>query len=294
MKRRLPAFLTLLCLTILTAACGMVPQPFRPYDGSKSHNDFLILKESYGIAVLPVEGLPAPLDRQVAHEMALTLQSRGLAASASASNRASYFLSSSAELTALGPAATKYSIRWDLVDRAGQPVDAIASSINVAKPATTYSLAPMVAQTASLISEKILGPSREQRESDQFKITVMEVSGAPGDGNKTLRSSLALELKSRSFAVSDQISTNGVIILGDVNVSPVSDKEEEISLSWSMITPGGEEIATIGQQNRIPKGQLDGPWGEIAVYVAEAASDGIVDVLIKLQKEREKNRKNGQ
>jgi hypothetical protein len=36
----------------------------------------------------------------------------------------------------------------------------------------------------------------------------------------------------------------------------------------------GVEVGTVGQENDVPKGLLDGPWGDLAYNVAIGAADG--------------------
>ena len=43
----------------------------------------------------------------------------------------------------------------------------------------------------------------------------------------------------------------------------------------------GGEIGTVGQENEIPAGLLDGPWGDVAYMVAVSAQDGIMELVAR-------------
>ena len=43
----------------------------------------------------------------------------------------------------------------------------------------------------------------------------------------------------------------------------------------------GSEIGTVAQENDVPAGLLDGPWGDVAYTVALAAQDGIMQLIAR-------------
>ena len=43
----------------------------------------------------------------------------------------------------------------------------------------------------------------------------------------------------------------------------------------------GAQIGTVGQENNIPRGLLDGPWGDVAYSIAIAASDGLMQLVAR-------------
>ena len=43
----------------------------------------------------------------------------------------------------------------------------------------------------------------------------------------------------------------------------------------------GSEIGTVVQENDVPAGLLDGPWGDVAYTVAVAAQDGIMALIAR-------------
>ena len=43
----------------------------------------------------------------------------------------------------------------------------------------------------------------------------------------------------------------------------------------------GGEIGTVGQENDVPAGLLDGAWGDVAYMVAVSAQDGIMELVVR-------------
>jgi hypothetical protein len=43
----------------------------------------------------------------------------------------------------------------------------------------------------------------------------------------------------------------------------------------------GGEIGTVGQENDVPTGLLNGPWSDVAYMVAASAQDGIMQLVAR-------------
>ncbi len=57
--------------------------------------------------------------------------------------------------------------------------------------------------------------------------------------------------------------------------------KQSIRIDWLVLDPNGKKLGTVSQQNTIPKGSLNGPWGAIADAAAGAAAAGIIKLLPK-------------
>ena len=71
------------------------------------------------------------------------------------------------------------------------------------------------------------------------------------------------------------------IVLGSVYMGKMANStaQQSIVLEWAVLSPDGERIGTINQNNAVPKGALDGAWGSVARAVAENGAEGIVVML---------------
>jgi hypothetical protein len=70
-------------------------------------------------------------------------------------------------------------------------------------------------------------------------------------------------------------------VVGDVAVSPVKPDKQHVKIVWHVRRADGAEIGTVGEENDVPKGMLDGPWGDLAYGVAIAAGDGLMQLVAR-------------
>ena len=110
---------------------------------------------------------------------------------------------------------------------------------------------------------------------------VAPVSGAPGDGTKSLTAAIKKRLYAKGVKLATVQTGNTYTVKGTVSVTDGSGGKQSIRIDWQVLDPNGKRVGTVSQQNNIPKGSLDGPWGAIADAAAGAAADGIVKLLPK-------------
>ncbi len=141
----------------------------------------------------------------------------------------------------------------------GQAAPIQASAVPLSPPATTA-----VASTA--------GPST---------VTVLPVSGAPGDGDKSLTAALKTELKRKGFTVVEGNAPSAYKVGGLVTATPTDTGQEQVKIAWDVKDGNGARLATVSQANTVEKGALDGAWGATAGDVAAAASVAIMPLFKK-------------
>jgi hypothetical protein len=110
---------------------------------------------------------------------------------------------------------------------------------------------------------------------------VAPVSGAPGDGIKSLTAAIKKRLYAKGVKLATIQTGNTYTVKGTVRVTDGSGGKQSIRIDWQVLDPNGKRVGTVSQQNNIPKGSLDGPWGAVADAAAGAAADGIVKLLPK-------------
>ncbi|MGI9385511.1 MAG: hypothetical protein ACR2PO_20355 [Methyloligellaceae bacterium] len=115
----------------------------------------------------------------------------------------------------------------------------------------------------------------------EFLTRVPAVTGAPGDGSK----SLTLAIKKQLFKNGMKLTSSGgprvYTVRGLVRVGRPADGKQSISINWQVLDPKGKRLGTVSQQNAIAQGSLDGPWGKTADAAAAAAASGIIKLLPK-------------
>jgi hypothetical protein len=142
-------------------------------------------------------------------------------------------------------------------------------------PAPSPSPAP--APSASGRAPEVAAPAAK----GPLTTIVAPVSGAPGDGTKSLTAAIKKRLYAKGVKLATVPTGNTYTIKGTVSVTDGTAGKQSIRIDWQVLDPNGKRVGTVSQQNNIPKGSLDGPWGAIADAAAGAAADGIVKLLPK-------------
>lgn len=112
-------------------------------------------------------------------------------------------------------------------------------------------------------------------------VRVVPVTGAPGDGRRSLTTALKKRLYKGGVKLANGTGSNVYTVKGIVKLTSASGGKESIRIDWQVLDPSGKRLGTVTQQNTIPKGSLNGPWGAIADAAAGAAADGIIKLLPK-------------
>jgi hypothetical protein len=124
-------------------------------------------------------------------------------------------------------------------------------------------------------------------QAGRTRVAIRPVSGAPGDGAKSLANAIATILKRQDLTVIDDANAKADVILdGQVTIAPVKPDKQHVKIVWHVRRADGAEIGTVGQENDVPKGMLDGPWGDVAYSVAIAGADGLMQVIARAGPER--------
>ena len=149
---------------------------------------------------------------------------------------------------------------------AATPEPRPAATATVAAPAATAATQP---RAATPVSTRPAG------------VLVIPVSGAPGDGQRSLPVALKKRLYAGGIKLANGPATNVYTVKGIVKMANESGGKQSIRIDWQVLDPSGNKLGTVSQQNTIPRGSLNGPWGAIADAAANAAAAGIIKLLPK-------------
>jgi hypothetical protein len=112
------------------------------------------------------------------------------------------------------------------------------------------------------------------------RLLVRAIAGAPGDGARSLKRSLAFVLKQSGAALTDDPQTpDTVAVAGTVETRPIAPDQDHIKILWHVLKPDGSEAGVITQENDVPRAVIEGQWGDIAMAVAEAAAPDLLRVV---------------
>jgi hypothetical protein len=112
-------------------------------------------------------------------------------------------------------------------------------------------------------------------------VLVQPVTGAPGDGQRSLTVALKKRLYAGGVKLANGTASGVYMVKGSVKLTTASGGKQSIRIDWQVLDPSGKKLGTVSQQNMIPQGSLNGPWGAIADAAAGAAADGIIKLLPK-------------
>lgn len=268
---KLAALAALLALAV--AACQPVPRPFQP--SSKGTANLLLAPAAdSSVLVAPVIGAPAPQRDQLAELVAAALRDRDVPASTRSASARSYLLQAERRGAVLV---------FRLTDPNGlsagafeQPVPAAFDRGDVAH------LTGLAERTAERTAGFLRTDAGTTIAAPPRKVAIRGVDGAPGDGNQALARALAAILLRHSVALEAEPGDDTFIVVGAVRLSESGPGQQTVEIDWSLLRPDGRSVGAIHQKNAVPKGRLDGAWGDIAFAAAEGAAEGLLQVLAGL------------
>jgi hypothetical protein len=264
---RLPPPLPVLLL--LAAACQPVPHPFAQ-DVPPPRSPVLSPRDSGGIVVAAAPGTPAA----VAEAVAAALRDAEIPATTLGSgNRASFHL-----LTRARAAAGQASLDWELRSAAGKLLgqgNAAAESADARDAAGR--VVPAVAQ---LVQDEPVAAAP----AVEPLLAVRPVTGAPGDGGRALTRAMDYALRNMHVALAEKAEDKeSLVLIGKVELSAPREGKQQVKVHWTLERPDGREIGQVNQENAVPAGSLDGPWGDVAFAVASAAAPGVAALIQRVK-----------
>jgi hypothetical protein len=276
MRRLLPL------LPLLIAACQPLPHPFAE-DVPLPRSPALSPRDSAGIVVAPIGGAP----EQVAEALAAALQAAEIPASTvGTGNKGSYRLLASARATLAAAGAADIALDWELRAPDGKVLghgSAAAEASAEAWRSGDETVARAIASKAAPAIARLVqdDPPRAAAVAEPL-LAVRPVTGAPGDGGQALTRAMDYALRRAHVALADKAGDKESFVLtGKVALSPAEAGQQQVKVSWALLRPDGGEIGHVDQQNAVPAGSLDGPWGDIAFAVASAAAPGVAALIEK-------------
>jgi hypothetical protein len=275
MRRLLPLLL------LLVAACQPLPHPFAA-DGV-SEPPPLPPPDSADIVVTPVMGAPPTVAKALAEALR---QADIPAAVEDAGNRGSDRLTSKALAQPEASGRATVTLAWALRAADGRLLG--EGRVVADEPETGWRRGdPAVAQdlagrAAPSIARLVQLPAPRAATLSEPLLGLRPVTGAPGDGGSTLTRAMSYVLNRAHVAlVQKSGDKESFVLTGNVKLSPPEAGKQQVKVSWVLRQPNGAEIGRIDQQNAVPAGSLDGPWGDIAFAVARAAAPGVVALIEK-------------
>lgn len=284
-RRRAPLLALLAPLAL--AACGDLPQPFRGRPGALgaqlaappalriavpsptaallAADSADLLAEALAEALRAAE-IPAAATEPLPLDWRLRVEARHEGGARAVVPRFALTDADGAELGAVTGAPVPLRA-WAEGDAEALRAAARAAAPGIAEIVVRVEAARKATDPAALAA----GPPR---------LRLMPVRGAPGDGNTALTARMREFLASRGFLVQDGADRAEFGVEGVVAMAPgASPAAQRVEVQWIVTRRDGQELGRVLQLNEVPRGSLDGLWGDVAYVVAQEASGGVRDVI---------------
>lgn len=276
-----------LALAALLASCQPLPHPFAD---DRPPAALLEVRDVAGVSIAPIAGQPAAAAAKLGAAMARALLKRDIPASDKTTSLASYQLYGRlVESRPHGGSAT-VSAYWRLYDAKGRTVGERSARLKAKTREWEAASDGPVEQLAGLSADGIAPLLEEEASAEaatpsggsgRIRIAIRPITGAPGDGAKSLSAAIAGVLQRLDLAIVENGQKADLTIDGEVSLAPARPDKQHVKILWHVRRADGGEIGTVGQENDVPRGLLDGPWGDLAYSVAVAAGDGLAQLVAR-------------
>lgn len=269
----------LLPLLLLMAACQPLPHPFAG-DVPPPRSPVLSPRDSAGVVITPVAGAPV-----LAEAIAAALRDAEIPAStAGDGNKGSYRLFAATSEQPLAGGRSSVILAWELHTADGKRVgqgtadaDAPGDALRRGDEETARNVA---GKAAPAIAKLMQDEPPKAAAVDEPLLAVRAVTGAPGDGGRALTRAMDFALRRFHVAMAEKAEDKEAFVLtGKVELSPPAAGRQQVKVRWALLRPDGRELGQISQENAVAAGSLDGPWGEVAYAVANAAAPGVAQLI---------------
>ena len=110
------------------------------------------------------------------------------------------------------------------------------------------------------------------------RVWLAGVTGAPGDGNRSLPEQMRIKMATAGLVVQDTAKDADFKLEGQVQTAPGANNLVRIELQW-IVSDARSERGRIVQINEVPARTINPYWGDVAVAVADEAAGGVRDVI---------------
>jgi hypothetical protein len=270
-----------LALAAVTA-CQPLPHPFAD---DRPPAALLQVPGSIDIAVGNFDGEPRATATKLSAAIAAELLKRDITASATTTSHAGYTLDGRIEEGPPQAGKAIVTVFWRLRDPAGKIIieqrAQLSGTVRDWQQGADAQVSDLAAAGANALASLVTEtkPPEQQQPSGRVRVAVRTIAGAPGDGNGSLAASITAVLKRADVELVDAAKGKPDLdIDANISIDTKGDKQH-VKIVWHVLHASGAEIGNVVQENDLPRGRLDGPWGDIAYNVAMAAGDGIMQLV---------------
>ncbi|MDP9137558.1 MAG: hypothetical protein M3N38_05200 [Pseudomonadota bacterium] len=161
--------------------------------------------------------------------------------------------------------------------QAAPDAPAPSAATDAPAPSAATDAPPPSAATGSL------APKPQRAEEEIRAIALTSVVGSPANDDAALRGALKAVLVGAGWPVVDKPQPDALTVTGRVSVDAPKDGKQQVALAWNVRAPSGRDLGTVRQSNAVAAGSLASGWSDAAGVVAEAAAEGLFDLVRRLR-----------
>ncbi|MEC9345716.1 MAG: hypothetical protein VYB54_05775 [Pseudomonadota bacterium] len=269
------AVLLAVLASLLVAACGTVPQPFRPQ--GRAGAQIAAPGPSSALVVRPIEGRDrAPLDALAERLVTRLRQAEIAALTTPLPNR--FTLAGEAQQLRVESDRLVLVFLWRLIDPAGTVTQEFRTLETVPRAEWEVADPTLVTRVAEGAGRRIVHEVTGVGAGDDGpaipEVGFLGVRGASGDGDAVLSAALKSELARHNLVLLDRNWPVGPTVEGHASVRAVDANNDQVVLLWIVRGADGRERGRLEQRNLVPRGRLQQHWGDTArLAVANVAPD---------------------
>lgn len=272
-------------MAVLLAACGELPQPFR----SDADIDLPLpaTPSTLGIGVIPVYGVSDAQSGDLSAHIAETLRLRDIPAeSVDGVGRLGFSLETTLADIETVEDFVRLTYQWRLLGRTSRDIRQSGTEILVVdqnqwqdgSPNGFAFFATAVGEhVANLVSPPILTPAPARSPWEGITVRIEPPLDAPGDGAMALAQGLASRFSRAGFEPPS--GPADFTVSATVTVTAYDSVQDDIAIVWQVADGTGADLGAVRLDNRIPSGELDGPWGLVAEAIIDASLPGILEII---------------
>ncbi|MFT6580764.1 MAG: hypothetical protein ACJAU6_001194 [Alphaproteobacteria bacterium] len=298
MVRLVRIFSVALFASLVTAACGELPRPFKPEVKGLTLSPLAQLGDGAGVVVAPIANAPLDVGAMMADSIASRLRQANVPATTTDALTNGYLLEGRSRTAGAGQGLV---IDWILTNPYNVVVDRRTTMV---RPTAAAALNPEVglnpgvgnewpiwrridnaaigratSKIADAVAELLQSNTPVKKDLPPALLAVASVTGASGDGNESLKRAFEAVLHRAGLAVAATPREATVLIDGVVVLQDVEGAQKALDITWSFRDSSGRNLGVMTQRNRVRNNQVESRWGSLAYDITLAAIDGVVSVL---------------
>ena len=270
------------------AGCNTLPRPFA-HEGPVTENQLLDLPSGKGVRVVVTPKLPPA----VAAAAVKALTDAGIPASSDPFLSRGFVLRADVVVEEPDDGRPETAeVVWKLHEPDGRPIGKIDQRIGGGEAGWIDSDPGPLTSAARDAGKQVVAYFQRRAEvatvdgATEAAVAFAEprlyfsgVTGAPGDGNESLKRALTYILRQAGMPFADSSETASHQLNGRVEATPKGQGISDVSVVWQLTDRDGQEVSKISQRNPVPTANLERRWGELAFQVSGAAADGVLDAF---------------